>query len=72
MISPALASILRSGRADFNARFAAARHLHPNLDACAFSEFLQTAVDELGSGTTSSPEHAGQRGWLAHSPPKLR
>ena len=47
MISPALASILRSGRAEFNARFAAARHVHPDLDAAAFSEFLQTAVDDL-------------------------
>ena len=47
MIHPALASTLRSGRAEFNARFAAARHDHPDLDAAAFSEFLQTAVDDL-------------------------
>src|SRR6185369_10036159 len=47
MISPALASILRSGRAEFNTRFAAARHVHPDLDAGAFSTFLQTAVDDL-------------------------
>jgi len=47
MISPALVSILRSGRADFNARFAAARHVHPDLDVGAFSGLLQTAVDDL-------------------------
>ncbi len=47
MINAALASILRSGRAEFNARFAATRHVHPDLDAGAFAEFLQTAVDEL-------------------------
>jgi hypothetical protein len=47
MVSAALASILRSGRADFNARFAAVRHTHPDLKAEAFTEFLQTAVDDL-------------------------
>jgi hypothetical protein len=47
MIHPNLASIFRSGRAEFNARFAAARHVHPDLDAAAFSDFLQTAVDDL-------------------------
>jgi hypothetical protein len=47
MLGSALASILRSGRADFNTRFAAARHVHPDLDAGAFSEFLETAVDAL-------------------------
>ena len=47
MVSAALASILRSGRADLNARFAAARRIHPDLDAGAFSEFLRTAVDDL-------------------------
>lgn len=47
MVSSALASILRSGRADFNTRFAAARRIHPELDPGAFTEFLETAVDEL-------------------------
>ncbi len=46
-ISPAFASILRSGRSDFNARFMAARHVHPDLDVAGFIEFLQTGVDEL-------------------------
>ena len=51
MISPALASVLRSGRAELNARFTAARHLYPQLDGEAFMQFLQTAVDELAQAT---------------------
>lgn len=47
MPSPALISILRSGRNDFNARFAAARRIHPDLEPAAFGQFLTTAVDEL-------------------------
>src|SRR5436190_9901246 len=47
MISPALAAILRSGRTDFNARFAAARRIHPDLRPDAFAEFLGAAVDDL-------------------------
>ena len=47
MVSAALASILRSGRSDFNARFIAARRIYPNLQADAFTEFLRTAVDEV-------------------------
>lgn len=46
-VTRVLASVLRSGRAEFNARFLAARRLHPDLDPGAFAEFLQTAVDEL-------------------------
>ncbi|PYJ81353.1 MAG: hypothetical protein DME22_21320, partial [Verrucomicrobia bacterium] len=47
MVSTALASILRSGRADFNARFVAARRIHPELEPGAFTGFLGTAVDDL-------------------------
>ena len=46
-VSNALASVLRSGRADFNARFVAVRRIHPDLDPGAFADFLRTAVDEL-------------------------
>jgi hypothetical protein len=46
-LSPSLASILRSGRDDFNGRFAAARRVHPELDPSAFAQFLQTDVDAL-------------------------
>ncbi|HEX3625894.1 MAG TPA: hypothetical protein VH280_10765 [Verrucomicrobiae bacterium] len=47
MPSPAFISILRSDRDEFNARFAAARHLHPDLEPDVFGEFLTTTVDEL-------------------------
>src|SRR6266496_5208897 len=47
MVSAALASILRAGRTDFNARFAAARRIYPELQPEAFAEFLRTAVDAL-------------------------
>jgi hypothetical protein len=46
-ISAGFASILRFGRTDFNARFMAARHVHPELDAAAFAKFLRREVNEL-------------------------
>jgi hypothetical protein len=61
MVSPALASILRSGRAEFNARFAAARHLYPQMDGDAFTQFLQTAVDPLAQATDRvRPDRVGE------------
>jgi len=45
--SPALTSILRSGRTYFNAQFAAARRIHPELEPDAFLQLLGTAVDGL-------------------------
>lgn len=45
MISDILASVLRSGRSDFNARFSAARQLFPGLDSAAFTVVLQDLVD---------------------------
>jgi hypothetical protein len=47
MVSDAFASILRSGRSDFNQRFAAARRQFPDLQPDAFSEFLETHVAEI-------------------------
>ena len=47
MVSETFASVLRSGRAEFNSRFAEARRLHPDLDGAAFSGFLETTVDKL-------------------------
>lgn len=46
-ISEAFASVLRSGRAEFNAQFAEARRLNPSLDGAIFQEFLRTEVDRL-------------------------
>ena len=47
MLSEAFASVLRSGRAEFNAQFAEARRVHPDLDGAAFAEFLGTEADRL-------------------------
>jgi hypothetical protein len=46
-VSDTLASVLRSGREEFNARFAAARRTYPELDAGAFAGFLRGPVDKL-------------------------
>jgi hypothetical protein len=53
MVSAALASILRSGRSDFNARFMAARRLYPDLQVEPFTEFLGTAIDDLVSAVAA-------------------
>ncbi len=47
MLSEAFASVLRSGRAEFNAQFAEARRAHPDLDGAAFAAFLGTEADGL-------------------------
>lgn len=47
MVSEPLASVLRSGRAEFNRQFAEAHRVHPNLDGAGFSEFLRGVVDPL-------------------------
>jgi len=45
MISDALASVLRAGRHDFNARFAAARQRFPSLNGEMFGLVLREMVD---------------------------
>ncbi|MED5616924.1 hypothetical protein [Janthinobacterium sp. P210005] len=47
MISPAFATILASGRAQFNGRAAEARRRFPALDMAAFGAFLHDGVDPL-------------------------
>ncbi|MGK5032017.1 hypothetical protein [Janthinobacterium sp. MDT1-19] len=60
MISPAFASILASGRAQFNARAAEARRRFPALDMAAFGTFLHDGVDPLVVAVTAAaPERAG-------------
>ena len=60
MISPAFASILAGGRAQFNARAAEARRRFPSLDMAAFGAFLQDGVDPLvASVAAAAPERAG-------------
>jgi hypothetical protein len=47
MVGDPLASILRSGRELFNAKFQQARRRYPNLDPQAFSVFLSSTLDPL-------------------------
>ena len=60
MISPAFASILASGRAQFNARAAEARRRFPSLDMAAFGAFLHDGVDPLVLAVAAAaPERVG-------------
>ena len=60
MISPAFASILASGRTQFNARAAEARRRFPSLDMAAFGAFLHDGVDPLVLAVSSAaPERVG-------------
>ncbi|WP_058047914.1 hypothetical protein [Janthinobacterium sp. Ant5-2-1] len=60
MISPAFASILASGRAQFNARAAEARRRFPSLDMAAFGAFLHDGVDPLVQAVAAAaPERVG-------------
>ncbi|MBE3028369.1 hypothetical protein [Janthinobacterium sp. GW458P] len=60
MISPAFASILAGGRAQFNARAAEARRRFPSLDMAAFGAFLRDGVDPLVVAVSAAaPERAG-------------
>lgn len=60
MISPAFASVLASGRAQFNARAAEARRRFPALDMAAFGAFLHDGVDPLVLAVSSAaPERVG-------------
>lgn len=47
MLCEAFGSLLQSGRSEFNARFAVARKLYPDLNAEAFSAFLAGPVNDL-------------------------
>lgn len=58
MLAPPLADFLRSRRADCNARFAAARHRWPRLDAGDFSLFLRDQLSPLADALAAvSPAH---------------
>ncbi|MCC7599368.1 hypothetical protein IGS61_17905 [Janthinobacterium sp. FW305-129] len=60
MISPAFASILASGRAQFNARALEARRRFPALDMAAFGAFLRDGVDPLVVAVAAAaPERVG-------------
>ena len=60
MISPAFASILAGGRAQFNARAVEARRRFPSLDMAAFGAFLHDGVDPLVMAVAAAaPERVG-------------
>ncbi len=60
MISPAFASILAGGRAQFNARAVEARRRFPSLDMAAFGAFLLDGVDPLVVAVAAAaPERVG-------------
>ncbi len=60
MISPAFASILASGRAQFNGRALEARRRFPSLDMAAFGAFLHDSVDPLVVAVAAAaPERVG-------------
>ncbi|MCL6484937.1 MAG: hypothetical protein I4O49_12340 [Janthinobacterium lividum] len=60
MISPAFASILAGGRAQFNGRAVEARRRFPSLDMAAFGAFLHDGVDPLVVAVAdAAPERAG-------------
>lgn len=60
MISPAFASILAGGRAQFNGRAVEARRRFPSLDMAAFGAFLHDGVDPLVVAVVdAAPERAG-------------
>jgi hypothetical protein len=46
-LTPALAEVLRGGRAEFNRRFGVAQQRYPGVDAAAFSEFLSGPLDAI-------------------------
>ncbi|RYD50083.1 MAG: hypothetical protein EOP83_24430, partial [Verrucomicrobiaceae bacterium] len=57
MLSEAFTSVLRSGRAEFNALFVQARRHYPELDGNEFGEFLRQAVEPLVCAVeTCAPE----------------
>ncbi|MGK5045496.1 hypothetical protein ACQ4WP_06270 [Janthinobacterium sp. GB4P2] len=60
MISSAFATILASGRAQFNARALEARRRFPALDMAAFGAFLHDSVDPLVAAVAAAaPERVG-------------
>ena len=67
MVSATFASILRSGRSDFNDRFAAARRLYPDLQPEAFKSFLETHVDDFVSAVGRlDGDHAAEVATVAY------
>lgn len=56
MVQEPLASVFRSGRDLFNARFAEARRQRPTLDAARFTDFIHGTLDPLARAWSGSRE----------------
>jgi hypothetical protein len=66
-ISPTLASVLKSARAEFNAKFAAARHVYPHLDAATFTAFVAGPLDQLVQAVEKTrPDRVGELTLVAY------
>lgn len=58
MLSAPFSAVLQNRRAEFNARFAEARHVRPLLAPDSFGAFLRDAVDPVAAAVYSiAPEH---------------
>lgn len=67
MVSPTFASILRSGRSQFNESFVVARRLYPDLEPENFSEFLRTRVDAVVDSVAAvNADHAAEVAMVAY------
>ena len=67
LVRPPLASVLRSARAEFNARFVEMKRRHPDLDADAFSAVLRTMVDPVAEAVDAvNPERVPATVWAAY------
>ncbi len=67
LVRPPLAGVLRSARAEFNARFVEMKRRHPDLDAEAFSAVLRTMVDPVAEAVDAvNPERVPATVWAAY------
>ncbi len=67
LVHPSLAGVLRSSRAEFNARFVEMKRRHPELDADGFSAVLQTMVDPIAEAVQAvNPDRVAPAVWAAY------
>jgi hypothetical protein len=67
LVHAPFAGVLRSARADFNARFVEMKRRHPDLDAEAFSAVLRTMVDPIADAVSAvNSDRLGATVWAAY------
>ena len=67
MVSDTLAVVLKAERSRFNARFAEARRLYPNLEVDAFQAFVTETLDPLIEAISAArPEAVPEVTWVAY------